>query len=184
MLGFRRLTRRGPLAAALVLAALIAAVLIADRDGDGGQDVDRGTNYPKAPADAEVARVERVVDGDTIRLAGVGPVRLIGVDTPEAYGDRVECFGPEATRYVERLLPPGARVRYTVGEEPHDRYDRLLVYLVLPDGRSLNRLLLASGHATVLTIAPNDRLAPEFAAAERAARRAKAGIWSRPGCAG
>ena len=124
-----------------------------------------------------------MVDGDTIRLAGVGPVRLIGIDTPETYGREVECFGPEATRYVSGLLPKGARVRYTVGEEPRDRYGRLLVYLYMPDGAALNHVLVTAGYATVLTIAPNDRYARDFERAERGARLARSGMWATPGCA-
>jgi micrococcal nuclease len=139
--------------------------------------------YPNAPPEARTARVERVVDGDTIRLAGVGPVRLIGIDTPETYGGRVECYGPEASRYVRGLLPAGARVRYVVGEEPRDRYGRLLVYLYTPDGAALNHVLVTAGYATTLTISPNDRYARSFERAERAARAARAGMWSRPGCA-
>lgn len=163
--------RRRRLRTTLVLALLAAvAVFVLGREGD--------TEPP-----AEHARVERVVDGDTVRLRGIGPVRLIGIDTPETHGGR-ECFGPEATRYVERLLPPGAKVRYSVGEEPRDRYGRLLVYLYTPDGTELNRALVVSGHATTLTIPPNDRYAREFERAEEAARRARAGMWARPGCAG
>ena len=167
MLGFHGLCR----------SALLAALLA----GCGGRRDEPPA--PTAPGEARAARVERVVDGDTLRLAGLGPVRLIGVDTPETYGGRAECFGPEASRYVRRLLRPGARVRYTVGEEPRDRYGRLLVYLYLADGGTLNRLLLTAGYATALTIAPNDRHARVFEAAERAARRARAGMWGRPGCA-
>ena len=181
MLGFRRLTRRGGLITALGALVLLAAVLVADRDGGGGGRDD--LSYPRAPADARVARVERVVDGDTIRLLGVGPVRLIGIDTPETYGGETECFGPEATRYVERLLPRGARVRYTVGEEERDRYGRLLVYLYMPDGAALNYVLVTAGYATSLTIPPNDRFARIFERAERGARLGKSGMWAKPGCA-
>jgi micrococcal nuclease len=152
--------------------------------GCAESDRKREPEFPQTPGDASVARVERVVDGDTIPLRGIGAVRLIGVDTPETYGRVVECFGPEATRYVRRLLPSGARVRYTVGEDPRDRYGRLLVYLYLPDGGSLNRLLVTAGYATVLTIAPNDRFADAFERAEDAARLARSGMWARPGCAG
>ncbi|HEX8743022.1 MAG TPA: thermonuclease family protein [Thermoleophilaceae bacterium] len=151
---------------------------LSDRD-----DAARAPSYPAAPGGARAALVERVVDGDTIQLAGVGPVRLIGIDTPETHGGEVECFGPEATRYVTRLLPPGARVRYTVGEEPRDRYGRLLVYLYAPDGAALNDLLVRGGYATTLTIPPNDRYAERFERAERGARRGRSGMWARPGCA-
>ena len=130
-----------------------------------------------------MARVERVIDGDTIRLAGVGPVRLIGVDTPETYGQRVECFGPEATKYVSGLLPKGALVRYTIGDEPRDRYGRLLVYLYMPDGAALNYVLVAAGYATTLTVPPNDGYAEIFERAQEGARRGRNGMWARPGCA-
>jgi endonuclease YncB( thermonuclease family) len=52
----------------------------------------------KGPTSALVQVVTRVVDGDTIVVAGIGTVRLIGVDTPETVDPRkpVESFGQEA----------------------------------------------------------------------------------------
>jgi micrococcal nuclease len=121
-------------------------------------------------------RVEKVSDGDTVRLVGLGRVRLIGVDTPEVYGQS-ECFGKEASAFVKRLLPPGTRVRYRVGIEPRDRYGRLLAYFWLPDGRFLNLLLAERGYALPLTIPPNVDHAGEFVAAARRAREARRGLW-------
>src|SRR5438128_1640217 len=74
------------------------------------------------------AQVIRVVDGDTLVLSGVGKVRLIGIDTPEVYG-QVECFGREASRFAKRELPPGREVTYRLGTEPRDRYGRALAYV-------------------------------------------------------
>jgi endonuclease YncB( thermonuclease family) len=155
--------------------------LVFAASGCGGAEDD--LSYPTAQADARTARVERVVDGDTVRLAGIGPVRLIGIDTPETYGGRTECFGPEASAYVKRLLPQGVPVRYTIGEDPRDRYGRLLVYLYMPDGAALNYVLVTAGYATTLTIPPNDRYAKVFERAEQGARLGKNGMWARPGCA-
>lgn len=121
-------------------------------------------------------RVERVSDGDTVRLVGLGRVRLIGIDTPEVYGQS-ECFGKEASAFVKRLLPPGATVRYRVGVEPRDRYGRLLAYFWLDDGRFLNLLLAERGYALPLTIPPNVDHAGEFVAAARRARAARRGLW-------
>ena len=129
------------------------------------------------------ARVTKVTDGDTIRLGGIGAVRLIGIDTPEVYGD-AECFGREASEFAERLLPLGTRVRYRVGVEERDRYGRLLAYVWLPDGRMLNRVLVEEGYAQTLTIPPNVDFAEIFRAGAQSARRAGLGLWKACGAAG
>jgi micrococcal nuclease len=157
----------------LVAAALAVAFLLARAGGDG--------RFPALDG-APTARVQKVVDGDTVRLAGLGSVRLIGVNTPEVYGT-VQCFGPEASAFAKSVLRPGAEVRYRVGLEPRDRYGRLLAYLWLADGSLFNAMLVERGYATTLTIAPNDQLAARFRAAEANARQAHVGMWGRPGCA-
>jgi micrococcal nuclease len=134
------------------------------------------------PPGQQRATVESVTDGDTVRLSGLGPVRLIGVDTPEVFAG-VECFGREASAFVRRLLPAGTPVRYRVGVEERDRYGRLLAYVWLSDGRFLNRLLVERGFAQPLTVPPNVGYAELFIAAARRARRAGRGLWERPGCA-
>ena len=130
----------------------------------------------------EAARVTKHTDGDTLWLSGIGKVRLIGIDTPEVYGE-VECYGPRASAFVERTVPLGARVRYRLGVEERDRYGRALAYVWLADGRFLNRLLLARGFAEPLTIAPNDEYEAEFSRVSARARAAGRGLWGRPGCA-
>lgn len=135
-----------------------------------------------APAGQTGARVTLHTDGDTLSLSGIGKVRLIGVDTPEVLG-RAECFGRQASEFVRRVAPVGARVRYTLGVEERDRYGRALAYVRLGDGRLLNRLLVARGFAQPLTIPPNDAYADEFVRAAREAREAGRGLWGRPGCA-
>jgi micrococcal nuclease len=160
-----------------LVVAVVAAVFLLLRYG--GESTNGGPpRFEGAPS----ARVQRVVDGDTVRFVGIGRVRLIGVDTPEVYG-HVECFGPEASAFTKSLLAPGTTVRYRVGAEPRDRYGRLLAYVWLHDGQLLNRMLVERGFATVLTIAPNDRLAPVFTAASARARERRVGLWRRPHCA-
>jgi micrococcal nuclease len=146
--------------AALVVAAV--AFLVQGRDA--------------APAPGGDAVVQRVVDGDTVVLSGVGKARLIGIDTPEVYG-RVECYGPAASAYTKRLLPQRAAVRYRLGVEPRDRYGRALVYLWTADGRFVNAQLAREGYATQLTIAPNVEYASRLRALVREAREAGRGLW-------
>jgi micrococcal nuclease len=108
-------------------------------------------------------------------------VRLIGVDTPEVYGG-VECYGREASAFVERLLPLGARVTYALGVEERDRYGRALAYVYTGDGRFVNLVLVRRGYAQPLTIPPNDDFADRFIAAARSARRHGVGLWGAAGC--
>ncbi|HWH14687.1 MAG TPA: thermonuclease family protein [Miltoncostaeaceae bacterium] len=134
--------------------------------------------------------VSDVVDGDTIKVVARGfetPVRLIGIDTPETRkpGTPVQCFGPEATARVERLLPIGQRVRLVtdVTQDTRDRYGRLLAYVYRAGaGTSVNYSLVASGHAKVYVYrrtAPFTHVA-SFRRAEMHARRAKRGLWGPP----
>jgi micrococcal nuclease len=126
--------------------------------------------------------VVSVTDGDTIRLSGIGKVRLIGIDTPEVYG-HAECYGAAASEFTKRLLPPGRTVRYRLGREERDRYGRALAYVWLDDGTFVNRLLAARGYATPLTIPPNDDYASTFVKAAREARRKGIGLWANAACA-
>jgi micrococcal nuclease len=139
---------------------------------------------PAAPAgsgERVEARVTKHTDGDTLWLSGIGKVRLIGVDTPEVYG-AVECYGREASAFVERLLPLGARVTYTLGVEERDRYGRALAYLYTGRGRFVNLVLVRRGYAQPLTIPPNDEFADRFVAAARRARARGAGLWASGAC--
>lgn len=124
--------------------------------------------------------VEEVVDGDTIDVLLDGesvPVRYIGIDTPESgfSGGGPEPFSREATETNRRLVE-GRTVRLLIGEEPFDRYDRLLAYVFVGD-RMVNAELVRAGVAETLTIPPNDRFADRLARLEERAQAAGVGIW-------
>jgi micrococcal nuclease len=158
------------------LGALLAVLALA---GCAAPDADRA-----ASGERTKARVTKHTDGDTLWLSGIGKVRLIGVDTPEVYGGEVECFGHEASAFVERTLPLGSDVRYRLGVEERDRYGRALAYVWLRDGRFLNRLLVSRGYAQPLTVPPNVEYEDLFVRVAARAREAHRGLWGLAGCSG
>jgi len=132
------------------------------------------------PAGVDLA-VQRVVDGDTIVVAGGERVRLIGVDTPEtkAPNQPIGCFGEEASRFTTALLPAGTPVRLVGDAEQRDKYGRLLAYVYRrSDGLLVNAELLRRGFAQVLTIPPNVAHTDEFVAIARHAREGSQGLWA------
>lgn len=131
---------------------------------------------------ASTARVERVVDGDTIvvRLDGrTERVRYIGVDTPESVkpGVRVQCFAKSAAKENARLVL-GQDVRLEYDAEARDRYGRLLAY-VWRGGLLVNAELIRLGYGKPLEIAPNLAHAAELRRLAVAAKRGRRGLWSR-----
>jgi endonuclease YncB( thermonuclease family) len=132
---------------------------------------------PGAPAAGADTSVVRVIDGDTIEVTGGTRVRLIGVDTPES-GD---CFGAEATRYANELLPAGTRVRLVYDVQRLDAFGRTLAYVYkLSDGVFVNLAVARNGFAQQLTVPPNVVHAEEFRVAAASARTAALGLWN--GC--
>jgi micrococcal nuclease len=133
-----------------------------------------------APPERRVT-LERVVDGDTLKLADGTRVRLIGIDTPEVahpdFGD--ECYGPEASRETERLLHPGDELRLVFDLDRYDRYGRLLAYVYRAvDDLFVNARLLKRGFAYVETVRPNVAHVTRFRRLAREARDAGRGLWS------
>ena len=122
--------------------------------------------------------VQRVVDGDTVVLATIGTVRLIGVDTPETVDPRepVQRFGLESAAFLRSLLD-GQSVRVEYDRQRLDKYRRTLAYLALLDGTSVNLEIVRQGYGHAYLDYPFDRM-DAFRAAEREAREAKRGLWA------
>ncbi len=131
---------------------------------------------------SQLARIDHVVDGDTVALTNGRRVRLVQIDTPEVYFS-AECYGEQASTITKRLLPPGTAVRLL--REPKtdavDSYGRLLRYVVRVRGKvNVNVELVRVGAA-----APyfydyrRGRYAGLFVRLGRRARSRHLGLWGR-----
>ena len=136
-----------------------------------------------AQLDPITARVERVIDGDTIHVRFEGKsytVRLIGVDTPETKHPTkaVQYFGREASAFTKAALE-GKTVLLQKDRtgDTVDRYGRWLRYVLL-DGDNFNARLIRDGYAHAYRRFPFSKRT-EFIQLEEQARRRGIGLWNR-----
>lgn len=137
------------------------------------------------------AYVERVIDGDTLKLSTKEKVRLIGVDTPEIHDSKklsrdsertgqdirtIKELGRKAADFTESLCL-NKKVSLEFDVEKKDRYGRLLAYVYLDDGTFVNARIIEKGYGQVMTIPPNVRYADHFRALEQEAREDRRGLW-------
>jgi micrococcal nuclease len=129
--------------------------------------------------------IAHYVDGDTIAVnmnGKVETIRFIGIDTPETHKPNtpVQCYGPAAAAHTQNIIKAtGGKVR--LASDPlstnRDRYNRLLRYVYLTDGRNLNKINVEEGYAFYYPYFPFSK-SSEFKDAEDAAIQAKKGLWS------
>jgi len=130
-----------------------------------------------ATPSGEMARVARVVDGDTVELETGEKVRYIGMNTPETVDPRksVECFGKEASDKNKELVE-GQDVLLERDVSDKDQYDRLLRYVWVGD-TMVNELLVRQGYAQVTTYPPDVKYKDRFVRAQQAAQEESIGLW-------
>ena len=133
------------------------------------------------PGPPREAKVTRVIDGDTVELAGGARVRFLGIDAPEMERDGrpADFLAHQSEDYVAGLIQ-GKTVRLEYDRERYDRYGRLLAYLYLPDGAMVNLAVVRQGLARVYSQAPNLRHQETLNAAQQEAMAAGRGLWQKP----
>jgi endonuclease YncB( thermonuclease family) len=131
-----------------------------------------------APLQALAATVISVGDGDTLRVLDGGQrvtIRLACIDAPET---AQAPYGMASRRLLQELAPIGAKVQLVIKDR--DRYGRTVADIVR-NGQSINLRMVRSGQAFAYRqyLAKCD--AAVYLAAERAAERARLGVWAVPG---
>jgi endonuclease YncB( thermonuclease family) len=128
-------------------------------------------------------RVTEFADGDTISVNMDGHderIRMIGVDTPETHDPRkpVQCFGQAASNFTRNLIGSNpVRLESDDSSQNRDRYDRLLRYVYLPDGRLVQREIIRAGYGFAYTSFPFSK-SSEFKQLETEAREQNRGLWA------
>jgi micrococcal nuclease len=134
-----------------------------------------------------LARVTRIVDGDTIHVDGVSEptgdltIRFIGVNAPEIAhgpGTVADCYGDEATTFTSQL--DGHLVWLSFDADCLDVYGRTLAYVTYgpAEHQMWERQMLRRGFARVLSVAPNTTYRTVFEGDETIAQAERVGLWS------
>lgn len=127
-------------------------------------------------------KVVEFVDGDTIAVDMNGKnekLRFIGVDTPETHDPRkaVQCFGSAAAAFTKNLIGmSNVRLEVDPLSTNRDRYNRLLRYIYLPDGRLVNAEIIRQGYGFAYTGFPFTK-SDEFLKFQTEAREQNKGLW-------
>lgn len=162
--------------------AAAAAEAAEEEDLDAAESAEDAAWGGTAGVEGDVAVVQSVADGDTLRVSldGVStPVRLLNIDTPETVhpSKPVQCQGPEATAALRSMIGPGDTVVLQYDDVLLDRYDRLLAG-VFVDGVLVNAEMARRGLGEPVVFDGNVRFLPEVEAAWEQARADGVGLFS------
>ncbi len=108
--------------------------------------------------DYEVGIVERVIDGDTIKVNGTS-VRLLGINTPE----KGQLYYDESKKFLENLILNRFVRMERVGQDL-DLYKRKLRYVIV-DEENVNLKLVENGFANFYFPQGKDKYYNDFKAA-------------------
>lgn len=130
-----------------------------------------------------LAKVTKVVDGDTIDVSIDGKadkVRFIGINAPElsSKDPTVLCLADAAKKALaDEIGTQDVSLESDATQYDRDKYERLLRYVVLPDGTNLNLWLVKEGYAYEYTYQVPYKYQAEFKAAQKDAEANKRGLW-------
>ena len=162
------------------IAALVV-VLLSIFFGLSKSDLAPVSNWINPPK-AGLARVEEVMDGDTILVrfgSNTERVRLIGVDTPETHhpNKAVQCYGEAASNFLHKLLDgEDVRLEADPTNTNRDRYDRLLRYVYTEDEELVNQKIIQEGYGFAYVGFPFEKKS-DFKTSQEFARDQNLGLW-------
>lgn len=121
-------------------------------------------------------KVDRVIDGDTVKLENGSRVRLTGFNTFELKDSGWKRdYALRAKRRAIEVLPEVIQV--TPWPASKDRYGRLLGNLWMGQAY-LGEVLVSEGLALTVSVPPENRLVPCLKSTEWNARKSRLGVWS------
>lgn len=133
-------------------------------------------------APTEYRKVTRLLRADTLDVQGIGPVRMIGIETPDGKTPKeiYSRFGQSALNFIEKAaLNQDVRLEFDPANTAHNNKDesgQTLAYVYTRDGTLLNSELLREGLAFVRSL-EEFKMSSDFRSMEREAMQSLRGVW-------
>lgn len=137
---------------------------------------------PVETAPTDFRKVTRLLRADTLDVEGIGPVRLIGIETPDGKSPKeiYNKFGQNALNFIEKAaLNQDVRLEFDPANTARNNKDesgQMLAYVYTRDGTLLNGELLREGLAFVRSL-DEFKMSGDFRAIERDAMQSLRGVW-------
>ena len=169
------------LIAGLAAGFLVARSLIGKQSSPPPLPSEAGQGARQAGPDGqpgEFHRVTRIVRADTVDVESIGPVRMIGIETPDGKSPReiYGLHGQRALSFVEKaLLAQEVRLESDTTGRDKDESGQTLAYVYTRDGTLINGEMVKQGLALVRR--EQFKLASDFRGYEREAMQAMRGVW-------
>jgi micrococcal nuclease len=173
------------------LLILMSACAPAENGLPKGLEIDAYEEENPAYLEGEwiVAKVDKVVDGDTIVISQLNVqqvknsevveelseldstvrVRFLAIDTPENTKVK-QLYGKESTELVKHFLEGREVIIEIDPQATFDKYDRLLGHVFTREGANIQQFLLRNGLARVAYLYDEYQYVDDYLAAEKAAR--------------
>ena len=191
---FKSLLVAGALSLSLFLGGCSSSTSILSTISDSNTVQDEYDNSSSVPKESEEAYIEKVVDGDTVKVKlkdseEIVTLRLLLIDTPESVKPGVDPqpYSLDASNFAKESLKVGDKVylEYDDGDKT-DKYDRHLCYLWFyskedKSWEMFNEKLVEEGIARVGYIYSQRRYLDVLYVAQDKAKDKKLNIWSVDG---
>ncbi|WP_438348640.1 thermonuclease family protein [Paenibacillus sp. FA6] len=134
-------------------------------------------NYPELlDKEYEIEVIKRIVDGDTFVTVSGHKVRMIGMNTPEVFGE-AQYYGQEASDFSKQRLE-GQTVYLFKDVSETDKYDRWLRFVFIEDEPIMfNETLIMEGYANTMSLPPDVLFTKKFSRLKREAQNDGIGLW-------
>lgn len=187
-----RILKRNKILAKFLIFCLLGVLAFFNKNFTDDSDISKDFSANNDENFYQMAKVTKVIDGDTIKVdidGKVYKVRFIGINCPEI-GENEEFFGKEAYEFSKEKLD-GMEIFLQKDVSETDKYGRLLRYVWLEKPKDLNNpskdeirdlsingILVREGYAKANYYPPDTSYTKFLKEIEKQAKKENLSMWN------